>query len=91
MCEVLWYEMFSGVMKCQPACLLLVLVTAYTSLLCCPLPERTSILALACFCPCSVLGNGRGRLPVTGSDFCRLTYHMHTHSVALLVSQSGQT
>ena len=78
MCEVLWY---AGVPACCWPLSVTALPPAWASHHPCP----------HAICPCSVLGNGRGRLPVTGSDFCRLTYHMHTHSVALLVSQSGQT
>eukprot|EP00798_Chlamydomonas_sp_ICE-L_P031252 gene31252-6397_t len=39
----------------------------------------------------SVLGNSRGKIPVPGSAFCRLTSRIGPNTICLSVSQSGQT
>eukprot|EP00798_Chlamydomonas_sp_ICE-L_P027316 gene27315-4622_t len=39
----------------------------------------------------SVLGNSRGKIPVPGSAFCRLTSRISPNTICLSVSQSGQT
>lgn len=48
-----------------------------------PVPQPTQII--------TVLGNARGMQPMPGSAFCRLTTHFSPTTVALCVSQSGQT
>eukprot|EP00798_Chlamydomonas_sp_ICE-L_P013760 gene13760-19664_t len=39
----------------------------------------------------SVLGNSRGKIPVPGSAFCRLSSRIRPNTICLSVSQSGQT
>ncbi|KAG2426569.1 hypothetical protein HXX76_012887 [Chlamydomonas incerta] len=54
---------------------------------------QLNVLALSANKVISVLGNARGRIPPTGSTFCRSSANMIAdhHTLCIAVSQSGQT